>query len=222
MLDERTAPAPIAFAELAAEEFEGVVVLDAREAQDFAAAHLRGSINIGLEGRFAEYAGTVLLPEQRIVVLTPPGRELEAKIRLGRIGFDNVVGFLADPMTAFAEHPDVLEHSSRLTATELMERRNQIADLVVLDVRNPRELADGAIPGALNVPLASLLQRIDELDRARPTVVYCASGYRSMIAASRLSAADFRRCLRPSRRIRRLGRRLTVAGVTPGCGTMRR
>jgi rhodanese-related sulfurtransferase len=63
---------------------------------------------------------------------------------------------------------------------------------VVLDVRNPGELADGTIPDALNVPLASLLRRVDELDRDRPTVVYCASGYRSMIAASRLLAADFR------------------------------
>ena len=191
LLDERTPPVPIAFAELAAEQFEGAVVLDARAAQDFAAAHLRGSMNIGLEGRFAEYAGTVLLPEQRIVVLTPPGRELEAKIRLGRIGFDNVVGFLADPMTTFSEHPDLLERSSRLAATALMKRRNEIADLALLDVRNPRELEDGAIPGALNVPLASLVQRIDELDPARPIVVYCASGYRSMIAASRLSAAGF-------------------------------
>ena len=191
LLDERIPPVPITFAQLAAEEVEGVVVVDARAAHDFAAAHLRGSINIGLEGRFAEYAGTVLLPEQRIVVLTPPGRELEAKVRLGRIGFDNVLGCLANPMTTFAEHPDVLERSSRIAALELMERRNQIADLVVLDVRNPRELVDGAIPGALNVPLAGLLQRIDELDRTRPTVVYCASGYRSMIAASVLSAADF-------------------------------
>ncbi len=74
LLDERTPPVPIAFAELSAEEFEGAVVLDARAAHDFAAAHLRGSINIGLEGRFAEYAGTVLLPEQRIVVLTPTGK----------------------------------------------------------------------------------------------------------------------------------------------------
>jgi hydroxyacylglutathione hydrolase len=191
LLDERTPPVSIAFAELSAEEFEGAVVLDARAAQDFAAAHLRGSINIGLEGRFAEYAGTVLAPEQRIVVLTPTGRELEAKTRLGRIGFDNVVGCLVDHRRIFAEHPDVFDHSSRLTALELMERRNQIADLVVLDVRNPRELVDGAIPGALNVPLASLMQRIDELDRTRPTVVYCASGYRSMIAASVMSAADF-------------------------------
>jgi hydroxyacylglutathione hydrolase len=191
LLDEGIPPVPVTFAQLAAEEFDGVVVLDARAPNDFAAAHLRGSINIGLEGRFAEYAGTVLLPEQRIVVLTPPGRELEAKVRLGRIGFDNVVGCLADPMTTFAEHPDVLERSARIAALELMEHRNQIADLVVLDVRNPRELVDGAIPGALNVPLAGLLQRIDELDRTRPTVVYCASGYRSMIAASVLSAADF-------------------------------
>ena len=191
LLDERTPPVPIAFAELSAEEFEGAVLLDARAAQDFAAAHLRGSINIGLDGRFAEYAGAVLLPEQRIVVLTPPGSELEAKIRLGRIGFDNVVGCLVDHLRIFAEHPDMLDHSSRLTAAELMERHNEIADLVVLDVRNPRELVDGAIPGALNVPLASLMQRIDELDRTRPTVVYCASGYRSMIAASVLSAAGF-------------------------------
>jgi rhodanese-related sulfurtransferase len=102
-----------------------------------------------------------------------------------------VVGCLVDHLRIFAEHPDLLDHSSRLTAAELMERHNEIADLVVLDVRNPRELVDGAIPGALNVPLASLMQRIDELDRTRPTVVYCASGYRSMIAASVLSAAGF-------------------------------
>ena len=116
LLDERTPPVPIAFAELSAEEFEGAVVLDARAAQDFAAAHLRGSINIGLEGRFAEYAGTVLLPEQRIVVLTPPGRELEAKIRLGRIGFDNVVGCLVD-------HHEDLCGTSRCVGPQLPAHR---------------------------------------------------------------------------------------------------
>ena len=191
LLDEGTPPVRIAFGELAAKKFEDVVLLDTREPHDFATAHLRGSINVGLEGRFAEYTGNVLLPEQRIVLLTPPGRELEAKIRLARIGFDNVVGFLADPTSAFTDHPDAVDRSSRVTVLELLERRAAVADLVVLDVRNPAELANGAIPGAISVPLARLTQRIDELDRARPTVVYCASGYRSMIAASRLSASDF-------------------------------
>ncbi len=191
LLDEQAPPARIAFSALAAKEFEGVVVLDTREPHDFAAAHLRGSINVGLGGRFASYAGTVLMPEQRIVLVTPPGRELEAKIRLGRIGFDSVVGFLADPLTVFQQNADAVVHSSRLTTAELVKRRAEVADLVLLDVRNPGELAEGVIPGAANVPLAYLRERMNELDPTRPLVVYCASGYRSMIAASALSAAEF-------------------------------
>ncbi len=191
LLDEQAAPAMIAFSALAAKEFEGVVVLDTREPQDFAAAHLRGSINVGLDGRFAQHAGTVLVPEQRIALVTPPGRELEAKIRLGRIGFDIVVGFLADPTTVFRQHPDAVECSARLTTEELAARCAEVAELQLLDVRNPGELAEGMIPGAVNVPMALLRERMNDLDRTRPLVVYCASGYRSMIAASVLSAAGF-------------------------------
>jgi hydroxyacylglutathione hydrolase len=191
LLDEQTPPDPIPWSDIATQKIDGVVVLDTREPQEFAAAHLRGSINVGLDGRFAEHAGAVLRPNQPIVVLTPPGRELEAKIRLGRIGFDNVVGFLAAPATVFMDHTQTVETSSRLTATELLERRDEITDLVILDVRKPAELVNGVIPGSVNVPLTSLTRRIHEFDRARPIVVYCASGYRSMIAASALSAADF-------------------------------
>jgi hydroxyacylglutathione hydrolase len=92
LLDEQKQPPPITFSDLPKKQFEDVVVLDTREPHEFAAGHLRRSINVGLKGRFAEYAGNVLLPEQQIVVLTPPGRELEAKIRLGRIGFDAMKG----------------------------------------------------------------------------------------------------------------------------------
>jgi len=125
-------------------------------------------------------------------LLCPPDRELEAKVRLGRIGFDGVVGYLADPELAFVEHPDLVENSSRLTVGELVERRRETPDLVLVDVRKPGELNDGVIPGAVHIPLTELVRRLGELDPACPTVVYCASGYRSMIAASVLRSAGFR------------------------------
>ena len=190
LLDE-TMPAALRFADLGTEDFAGAVVVDTREPPEYATGHMKGSVNIGLEGRFAEYAGAVLRPDDRIVLLTPPGRELEAKIRLGRIGFDNVLGYLADAMTTLSRHTDAVDRSSRLTVTELRKRLTEVADLVVLDVRSPRELDDGIIPGAVNVPITRLVQCIDELDPTRPTVVYCASGYRSMIAASSLVAVEF-------------------------------
>jgi glyoxylase-like metal-dependent hydrolase (beta-lactamase superfamily II)/rhodanese-related sulfurtransferase len=191
LLDEATPPPAISFAELTAERSEGAVTLDTREPQEFAVGHLRGSVNIGLGGRFAEFAGDILSPHQRIALVCSAGKELEATIRLGRIGFDNVIGYLDDPMRAFYEHPDAVEASSRLTVATLAARRAEVSDLVLVDVRNPGELTNGAIPGALHVPLTQLVQRVDELDATRPTVAYCASGYRSVIAASWLSANGF-------------------------------
>jgi hydroxyacylglutathione hydrolase len=184
-------PPPVSFAELTALRSTGVVVLDTREPADFATAHLRGSVNVGLSGRFAEFAGDVLAPEQRIVLVCPAGKELEARIRLGRIGFDNVIGFLENPTWVFFEHPDAVESSSRLTAAQLAARQAENAGLVLIDVRNPGELDAGVIPGAIRIPLTQLTRRADELDRSRPTVVHCASGYRSVIAASWLSTNGF-------------------------------
>ena len=191
LLDETTPPPALSFAEFTAQRAAGAVALDTREPQEFAFGHLRGSVNVGLGGRFAEYAGDILSPDQGIVLVCPIGKELEARIRLGRIGFDNVVGYLDDPMKAFFEHPDSVQVGSRLTAEMLAARRADVCDLVLVDVRNPGELTNGAIPGALHVPLTQLVQRADELDAARPTVVYCASGYRSVIATSWLSAHGF-------------------------------
>jgi hydroxyacylglutathione hydrolase len=190
LLKEATPP-PVSFAELTALRSAGVVVLDTREPADFATVHLRRSVNVGLGGRFAEFAGDVLAPDQRIVLVCPAGKELEARIRLGRIGFDNVVGYVEHPARVFFEHPDAVESSSRLTAAQLEARQAENAGLVLIDVRNPGELDTGVIPGAIHIPLTQLTQRADELDRRRPTVVHCASGYRSMIAASWLSAAGF-------------------------------
>lgn len=191
LLDEVNPPPPMSFIDLVAQHAAGVVALDAREPPDFAVGHLRGSVNVGLDGRFAEYVGDVLRPDQRVALVCPEGGELEATLQLGHIGYDNVVGYLDNPRDAFVGHADAIEASSRLTATALAARRAETPGLVLLDVRNPGELATGVIPGAVHIPLTRLVQQADELDRTRPTTVYCAAGYRSMIAASWLTAAGF-------------------------------
>jgi hydroxyacylglutathione hydrolase len=169
----------------------GAVLLDTRAPADFAAGHLRGALNVGLQGRFAEYAGNVIGPEQSIVLVSDPGTELEAKVRLSRIGFDRVIGYLHEPMRALLDRPELVDVSSRLNAAELASRLENLPEVVVVDVRNPAELERGFIPGFVHIPLASLMERMDELDPTVPTVVHCASGYRSMIAASLLSARGF-------------------------------
>jgi glyoxylase-like metal-dependent hydrolase (beta-lactamase superfamily II)/rhodanese-related sulfurtransferase len=191
-LDEATAPPAITLDELLVRQREGAAVLDTREAADYAHGHLRGSLEVGLGGRFAEYAGDVLAEDQPLVLVCDPGTELEAKVRLARIGFDRVIGVLENHIDAFAAHPEVVEQSSRLNALELAERLAQGTDIQLVDVRNPGEVSEnGTITGAIALPLARLTRDIDTLDPARPTVVFCAGGYRSAIAASTLSAAGF-------------------------------
>ncbi len=177
--------------EVVAHQHAGAVVIDARDDASFAAGHLRGSVNVGLGGRFAEYAGEVMHPGTPIVLITPPGHESEAKVRLARIGFDNVVGALADPVATFAAHPAHVERLSRLSAEALAERLRTLPGLVLVDVRNPGEVELGTIDGARHISLPSLLTRADELDRNAPTVVFCAGGYRSAIASSLLRSRGF-------------------------------
>ena len=191
LMDEEELPRPLTLDELVARRNAGAAVLDTRDPLDYAAGHLRGSINVGLHGRFAELGGDVLTPDRAVVLVSEPGTELEAKVRLGRVGFDRVDGALADPLRVLVEHEDLVDQSSRLTITEFDARARDVDALQVVDVRNPGETADGAIPGAATVPLPQLKSRMGELDAARPTVVYCASGYRSSIAASVLAAAGF-------------------------------
>jgi glyoxylase-like metal-dependent hydrolase (beta-lactamase superfamily II)/rhodanese-related sulfurtransferase len=192
LLDEHTVPPALSLDEVLAVQAGGGAVLDTRPPQEFALAHLRGSINVGLEGRFAEYAGDVLDPGTPVVLVAEDDHCLEAKVRLARIGFDAVAGCLDRPLAAFAEHPELTERSSRLRADELAGRLGSAPGLVVLDVRNPGELAQGAIPGARSIPLPRLLDGMGDLDPQAVTVVYCAGGYRSSIAASLLASRGWR------------------------------
>jgi rhodanese-related sulfurtransferase len=152
-LNEGEAPRPMTLAEVLGEQRRGAVALDTRDPNAFAQGHLRESYNVGLSGRYAEYAGDVLTPDQRIVLVCEPGTELEAKTRLARIGFDKVVGCLSDPMDAFIDHPGWVATASRLTVLELNERIRNVEDLQIVDVRGPGEVAAGKVRGAKEVPL---------------------------------------------------------------------
>ena len=191
LLDDDTRVPALTVEEVLTHQHDGAVVLDARDDMAFAAGHLRGSINVGLGGRFAEYAGEVMAADTAIVLIVPPGHESEAKVRLARIGFDRVVGALDRPVDAFIAHPDLVEQLSRLSVAALAERIKTLPNLVLIDVRNPGEVATGSIDGARNISLPALLSSIDQLDPAAPTIVYCAGGYRSAIASSLLRSHGF-------------------------------
>jgi hydroxyacylglutathione hydrolase len=192
VLDEAPAVAALSLDDVLTHQAAGAVVVDTRDAAEFAAGHLPGAVNVGLGGRFAEYVGEVVVAGTPIVLVTEPGCEVEAKVRLARIGFDAVVGALADAGSALAARPDVVVRSSRLTASELARRRDQLDGVQIVDVRGAGEVeSTGVVPGAVHIPLAALVRRLDELDPAAPTVVYCAGGYRSSIAASTLRARGF-------------------------------
>jgi rhodanese-related sulfurtransferase len=122
-------------------------------------------------------------------VIAPQDREEEIVIRLARIGFDRVAGYLREPEGAFLEAPERIARASRVTAPQLAAALREPLPPVLLDVRNPGELAEGAISGAWNIPLAELPRRLTEMPPNRPVVAYCAGGYRSSVAASMLRRA---------------------------------
>jgi len=171
----------------------GVALIDTRSPESFASGHLKGSINVGLDGRFAEYAGDVVRPGAEVIVLGDRGRATEAKVRLARIGLDAVVGAVEGVEEELARHPDLATTARRLTACDLAEWLAEEPDVVqVVDVRGPAEVEiTGIIPGARTLPLPQLLDHLGELDPTLPTVVYCAGGYRSSAAASTLRAHGF-------------------------------
>jgi hydroxyacylglutathione hydrolase len=160
----------------------GAQILDVRDAAEYAQGHLAGSINIGLGGQYATWSGTVLESTWPIVIVAEPGREKEAAMRLGRIGFDDVKGYLDEGMAALADRPDLVESTERVSAVMLAEELGGKAPPLVLDVRAPGEWKAGHIDESWNVPLTQLLQRIEQIPRERRIAVTCAGGYRSSIA----------------------------------------
>jgi hydroxyacylglutathione hydrolase len=161
----------------------GAQVLDVRDPLEYARAHLNGSLNIGLGGSYATWAGTILDRDKPIVIVAEPGREDEAAMRLGRIGLDSVAGFLRDGITALESRPDLMTGTARVTPAEAAQALGSPAPPVVLDVRAPKEWEQVRIEGSVNIPLNHLVERVGEVPADRPVLVHCAGGYRSSIAA---------------------------------------
>ncbi len=146
LLDEHTPPPLLPLDDVLARVEEGAVLLDTREPNDFGAGHLRRALGVGLQGRFAEYAGDIIPGDRDIVLVGDPAAALETKVRLARIGFDRVAGQLDDPSRVALEHPELVHRSSRLTVEQFAEIRDLEPDLQLLDIRNPGEVALGTIP----------------------------------------------------------------------------
>jgi hydroxyacylglutathione hydrolase len=192
---------PMTLDQVLAVQNAGGQLLDTRDANDFAAVHLAGSINIGLGGQYASWAGTVLSREHPIVIVADPGREGESAVRLGRIGFDHVVGYLKDGMRSVESRPELTAITERVSAPLAAERLAKggpthgsppaSGQPLALDVRTPRERQQKAIAGSTSLPLNHLLERLGDVPTDRPLLVYCAGGYRSSIAASLLQLHGF-------------------------------
>ena len=169
----------------------GAQVLDTRDPAEFAVAHLAGSINIGLAGQFATWAGTLLDHKHPIVIIADPGREMEAATRLGRIGFDHVAGYLQDGLRSLESRSDLVAFTESLSAPFAAELLSSSKPPLAIDVRAPFEREQKSIAGSVGIPLNHLAENLGTLPRDRSLLVYCAGGYRSSIGASLLQRAGF-------------------------------
>jgi len=169
----------------------GAQILDTRDPDEFASAHLAGSINIGLTGQYATWVGTVLDRKNPIVIIADPGRENESAIRLGRIGFDHIAGYLQNGLLSLTSHPEKVAFTERLSAPFAAEVLSATNPPLAIDVRAPGERQQKHIEGSQSIPLNHLTENLQTLPKNRPLLVYCAGGYRSSIAASLLQRAGF-------------------------------
>ncbi|MDZ4806986.1 MAG: rhodanese-like domain-containing protein [Bacteroidota bacterium] len=167
---------------------DDIIILDTRHANDFTQGFIPGSIFIGLEGRFAEWAGSLLPFDEPMVLITEPGKEKETIIRMARVGFDKVKGYLEGGYAAWATAGEDVDMIIDVEADEMMMDIPHDKNLVVVDVRRPTEFADGHLKNALNLPLNDMVDpaMMANLEEEQNLYVHCAGGYRSIIASSLL------------------------------------
>lgn len=168
----------------------GALVVDTRSPADFHKGFIPRSVNIGIDGAFANWAGSLLGdPRQPLLLVCDPGRESEAVARLARVGYENVLGHLAGGFAAWTAAGRESDTLASITADKFFQDRGE-TDLVI-DVRKPTEYSAGSVQDATNIPLDSLNAGMAQLPRDARLYIHCASGYRSMIAASILKARGF-------------------------------
>ena len=162
---------------------ENALILDTRQADEYAKSHIPNSINIGLKGNFAPWVGEMILDlETPILLVTEEGKEEEAITRLSRVGYDNAQGYLAGGMKSWEADGKEVDKINRITAEELEQKMGE--DIVIIDVRKKSEFDSEHIEGVINVPLNQINQHLEKFPKEQEFVLHCAGGYRSMIAAS--------------------------------------
>jgi rhodanese-related sulfurtransferase len=176
----------ISIDEVKTEIEKDAVLLDTRQPGEFVKGFIPGAIGIGLDGRFAEWAGSLLSFEKPIVIVTDKGDEKETLIRLARVGFDNVIGYVGGGIEAWSNAGEELDLIIDVEADELGMDLPFDKNLVVLDVRKPVEYAEGHVKDAVNLPLSDLNDPLNmaAIEDGQNVYIHCGSGYRSVIAAS--------------------------------------
>ncbi len=176
----------------------GHVLLDVRSAADFGAAHVPGSMNIGLGGQFAMWAGSLIPLSASIVIIADTGAQIdESVVRLARVGIENVKGYLEGGVESWRAAGLPVESIEQVSVAELKEQMAN-SDLQIVDVRRPAEYVGGHVPRAVNAPLATLQKSPLPLEKDKRTAVICAGGYRSSAAASLLQQQGFSNLLNVS------------------------
>jgi glyoxylase-like metal-dependent hydrolase (beta-lactamase superfamily II)/rhodanese-related sulfurtransferase len=192
-LDSLPPLAALAPAEVLRRQGAGATVLDTRTATPFGSGHVPGSINIGLGGQFAAWAGAILgLDRELILVADEPKTAEEARLRLARVGIERVAGALEGGVAGWARAGLPLEQTQQITIPELQQ---QMPGIFVLDVRRQAEWNDGHLPGATLRPLDQLRNSLRDLPADRAIAVHCKGGYRSAIACSLLQAAGYQQAI---------------------------
>jgi rhodanese-related sulfurtransferase len=165
---------------------EQVIILDTRPAAVFTQGYVPGSISIGLEGRFAEWAGMLLPFDKPIVLVAEAGKEEETVVRMARVGFSTIEGYLGGGFEAWQQAGEKTDMIIEVEADELAMDIPHDNNLVVVDVRRETEFADGHVKGAVNLPLNDLTDpgSMANIEEKQNLYVHCAGGYRSVIAIS--------------------------------------
>ena len=161
------------------------LILDTRKPQEYAAGHIPGSVNIGLDGQFAPWVG-VLIPDidQKILIVTEKSREEETIRRLSRVGYDDVLGFLEGGYNAWKQSNKQTDTVESIDAEEFANRISKDRNSVILDVRKDGEYRSERMMSSSHIPLDDINSRFHDLPEGDPIYIHCAGGYRSMIFSS--------------------------------------
>jgi len=183
VLERALSPLNVNAFEAAANE-TSALVLDTREANSFAKGFIRNSVNIGIDGNFAQWVGEMVTDvKEPILLVTEPGKERECAIRLSRVGYDNTLGYLEGGINTWIEAGKELDHSNRISA-EAFALEMSAKKTLVIDVRKKSEFDSEHVLDSLNIPLNEINAHLSSIPKTEKFILICAGGYRSMIAAS--------------------------------------